>query len=149
MANETLGDCGDLNGDVMKQWLALYTTKDVHAGNPIPAKIDVKVGTTDLPVGYLPLSFFGFSSAVNMVDEDYVYNNSVDGIYLYYAENTAPVLTGSADSTASEPGTATTTGTVTSTGSLVATGALSAVGGAAVYAGIMALFKRKKKETAA
>ena len=135
MSNETLGDCGDLNGDVMKQWLALYTTKDTRAGNPIPEKFEVKVGTTDVPVGYLPLTFFGFGSAVNMVDEYYVYNNKTGGIYLYYADNTNSGLTA--------------TGTVTSSGMLVATGALSAVGGAAVYAGIAALLKRRKKpETA-
>ncbi len=94
MANDTLGDCGDLNGDVMKQWLALYTTKDVHAGNPIPAKFEVKVGTTDLPVGYLPLTFFGFGSAVNMVDEDYVYNNTIGGLYLYYQVDNGAVVAG-------------------------------------------------------
>ncbi len=75
---------------------------------------------------------FGFSSAANLVDEDYVYNNKVGGIYLYYPEYATPGLSAA--------------GTVTSKGTIVATGGLSAIGGAALYAGISALVKKKRKD---
>ena len=76
MQNETLEDYGDMNGDVMKEWLALYTTKDVRAGNPIQAGFTRKVGTTSIPMGKKPLSFFGFDYAVNMTDERFTYNDT-------------------------------------------------------------------------
>ena len=131
MGNETLGDFGDLNGDVMKQWLALYTTKDSRAGNPIQASIIVKKGTTSMPMKTVPLSFFGFKSAVNMTDTKYTYNNAKNGIYLYYKQDAASAYSGS----------------VASTGTLAATGVLSAIGGAGICGILIALLgKRRKKD---
>ena len=133
MANETLGDYGDLNGDVMKQWLALYTTKDTRAGGPITAKFSKVVGKDSTPMGYTPLSFFGFEYAVNMTDTRFTYNDNKQGIYLYYKQN------GGANYTA----------TVTTDQSLVLTGVLSALGGAGLCGAFFALRdKKKKKETA-
>ena len=130
MGNETLGDYGDLNGDVMKQWLALYTTKDTRAGKPILASITVKKGTTSMPMKTVPLSFFGFNSAVNMTDTRFTYNNAKNGIYLYYKTDGASYA-----------------GTAETGGVLVTTGVLSAIGGAGVAGLIAALVsKRKKKE---
>ena len=130
MANETLGDYGDLNGDVMKQWLALYTTKDTRAGAPISAGFTVKKGTTQMPIRTVPLSFFGFDYAVNMTDTKFTYNNNVNGIYLYYKQTAAKY-----------------TGTVETGNALVTTGVLSAIGGGCIGALIVALAgKRKKKE---
>ncbi len=130
MANETLGDYGDLNGDVMKQWLALYTTKDTRAGSPIQAGFTVKKGTTNIPVRTVPLSFFGFDYAVNMTDTKFTYNNNLNGIYLYYKQLASKY-----------------TGTVETGNALVTTGVLSALGGAGVCGLIVALAgKRRKKE---
>ena len=130
MGNETLGDYGDLNGDVMKQWLALYTTKDTRAGAPIQAGFTVKKGTTQMPVRTMSLSFFGFDYAVNMTDTKFTYNNNLNGIYLYYKQLASKY-----------------TGTVETGNALVTTGVLSALGGAGICGLIIALAsKRKKKE---
>ena len=131
MKNNTLGDCGDMNGDVMKEWLALYTTKDTRAGDPIKAGFTVKKGTSTLPVNTVPLSFFGFESAVNMTDTNYTYNNDKNGIYLYYKT----------DANASY------TSTVITNNALVTTGVLSAIGGAALCGLITALAGKRRKKS--
>ena len=129
MGNETLGDYGDLNGDVMKQWIALYTTKDARAGSPIQAGFTVKKGTTSIPVRTVPLSFFGFDYAVNMTDTKFTYNNDLNGIYLYYKQTASKY-----------------TGTVETGNVLVTTGVLSAIGGAGVCGLIAALVSKRKKK---
>ncbi len=130
MGNETLGEYGDLNGDVMKQWIALYTTKDTRAGSPIQAGFTVKKGTTNIPVRTVPLSFFGFDYAVNMTDTKFAYNNNANGIYLYYKQAANRY-----------------TGTVETGNTLVTTGVLSAIGGAGICGLIIALAgKCRKKE---
>ncbi len=129
MKNEVLEDYGDLNGDVMKQWLALYTTKDRNAGKPIRAGLTVKVGTDSVPMGKTPLTFFGMGYAVNMTDTKFVYNDTKKGIYLYY-----------------QPVSNAYTGTVVSTNQLFTTGVLSAFAGAGVTAAVIALVQRKKKK---
>ena len=40
---------GDMNGDVGKQWLALYTTTDKAAGDPITADIIAQKGSNKFP----------------------------------------------------------------------------------------------------
>ena len=81
---------GDLNGDAGDQWLALYTTTDKAMGTPILADSIVaktgKAGGENVPSGdgYEPLSMFGNESAQNLVDEQYSYNDSVNGIYVWY-----------------------------------------------------------------
>ncbi len=83
------GDRGDLNGDAGDQWLALYTTTDKAAGEPILAdSIVAKTGNnggekTPGP-DYVPLSLFGRESAQHLVDEAYSYNDEVGGIYIWY-----------------------------------------------------------------
>ena len=81
---------GDLNGDAGDQWLALYTTTDKAMGTPILADSIVaktgKAGGENVPSGdgYEPLSMFGNESVQNLVDEQYSYNDSVNGIYVWY-----------------------------------------------------------------
>ena len=83
-------DRGDLNGDAGDQWLALYTTTDKAMGTPILADSIVaktgKAGGENVPSGdgYEPLSMFGNESVQNLVDEQYSYNDSVNGIYVWY-----------------------------------------------------------------
>ncbi len=88
-----LGDLGDLNGDVGRQWLALYTTKDKAAGNPITTDIVVQYKSSNLPKdkGYA-LSMFGESVAQNLTNKrfGYTYADGKGGIYLFYnVDNTA------------------------------------------------------------
>ena len=129
MGNEILGDYGDLNGDVMKQWLALYTAKDSCAGKPILASITVKKGTTSIPMKTVPLSFFGFNSAVNMTDTRFTYNNAKNGIYLYYKQAAASYA-----------------GTAATGGLYVTVGVLSAIGGAGICGLAAALLGRRRKK---
>ena len=78
----------------------------------------------------VPLSFFGFQSAVNMTDTRFTYNNAKNGIYLYYK------TAGASCAGTSETGNA-----------LVTTGVLSAIGGAGV-AGLIAVLVGKQKKKA-
>ena len=130
MANETLGDFGDLNGDVMKQWLALYTTKDKRAGSPIKAGFTKKVGSGSAPMGKTLLSFFSYDYAVNMTDTRFTYNDKKQGIYLYY-KSTGNTLTASAFNS----------------NAYAMIGMLSALGGAGICYAMITLLGRRKKKT--
>ena len=165
--NFTLADYGDLNGDVGKEWLALYTTKDKAAGEPILADMEIQKGSTTAPLGKKPLSMFGYEDAVNIVDDKYSYKDSVGGMYLFYADeknaasNTSAKETksndknenaassdnssndGSAAAAATDNGISANTGSVFGAGSLVLTGVLSAVAGA-----IIVFILTKKRRTA-
>ncbi len=83
---ELLGDNGDLNGDVGKQWIALYTTKDSAAGNPVTVNFRVQYNNTKIPGNRTPLSIFCESAAQNLTDEKagYTYSDDKSGIYLFY-----------------------------------------------------------------
>ncbi len=84
--NKLLNDLGDLNGDVGRQWLALYTTKDKAAGDPITTNFVVQYKNTNIPDDRSPLSIFCESVAQNLTNEKsgYTYNDSMGGIYLFY-----------------------------------------------------------------
>ena len=91
------GNCGDLNGNSSKQWLALYYTKDKNAGTPILAptedgnEIVINIATTEIPgTGYTPLHMFGTTNvAQNLTfcdgESGYSYADKCGGIYLYYS----------------------------------------------------------------
>ena len=81
---DNLGDNGDMNGDVGKQWLALYTTKDRAAGDPITADIIAQKGSSKPPADKATgIRLFGKSDTVNIVSTDYVYNDSFKGLYIF------------------------------------------------------------------
>ena len=84
--NKLLNDFGDLNGDVGRQWVALYTTKDKAAGDPITTNFVVQYKNTDIPDDRSPLSIFCESVAQNLTNEKsgYTYADSMGGIYLFY-----------------------------------------------------------------
>ncbi len=86
-ANKLLGDYGDINGDVGRQWVALYTTKDKAAGDPITAVPVVQYQSSDIPKGNSnALSMFGENAAQNLTNEQlgYTYDDDMGGIYLFY-----------------------------------------------------------------
>ncbi len=83
-ANDTFGDYGDMNGDVGKQWLALYTTKDIAAGDPITTDIISQKGSNKIPLDKTTgIKLFGNTDTVNIVSEDYGYNDSLGGLYIF------------------------------------------------------------------
>ena len=90
---ESLKDNADLNGDLGKEWLALYYTKDAGAGNPIVVS-DVKgfqvvTGSDSTPSGLTALTLFDQESPVNLTNEEWVWNDKTGGLYLYYATGSA------------------------------------------------------------
>lgn len=111
-------ECGDLNGEGGKQWLAIYSTKDPGAGNPILAP-DEKSGINDIkvvhkdskvPTGYSPLHMFGTpNSAQNLTFADgesgYSYNDKKGGTYLFFKrDNSLDDDMFSAGTSMSDPG---------------------------------------------
>ena len=85
--NELLEDYGDLNGDVGRQWVALYTTKDKTAGNPVTTEFKVQYDNTNLPSEECTaLSMFDENVAQNLTNEQagYTYDDDKDGIYLFF-----------------------------------------------------------------
>ena len=80
-----LGIANDLNGDVGKQWLALYSVK-YQFGNPIFAdSFKVVKGSDALPGGYEKgIHRFGEKPAFNLTSKYYCYNDDVKGTYVYF-----------------------------------------------------------------
>lgn len=84
------GSAGDLNGNSAindgEGWLALYSTKDTAAGEPI-TDIEVKK-TSDLSNDYLPVSLFANGASVNVIDKKYTgsskFPKEYSGLYLSY-----------------------------------------------------------------
>ena len=83
---EQLQNYADLNGDVGKQWLALYYVRqDGHA--PIIADgLKVVTGTNSIPSGYSELGIHDFetTSAYNLTSKYYCYNDPNNGTYVYF-----------------------------------------------------------------
>ncbi|MBR6873275.1 MAG: hypothetical protein IKN17_07200 [Ruminococcus sp.] len=174
-----LGDAGDMNGDVGKQWLALYTTKDKAAGDPITADIIAQKGSNKFPSDKgTSIRLFGQKDSLNIVSNDYGYNDKLGGLYIFSgtvktdedpaetpAEQTDPSAatadTSSETETVSEADTSSQAAAATddtsseasdkTTGSVVGTGTMvaSCVGSAALGAMICFLIARKRKESAA
>ncbi len=89
-----LGSFGDLNGDVGKQWVALYTTKDKAAGNPITADFAVQYKNSDIPGDRTALSMFGESVAQNLTNKSagYTYADGEGGIYMFYGTDSSAFI---------------------------------------------------------
>ena len=87
-----LGERNDLNGDVGKQWLALYAVK-YENGMPILAdSLKVKMGKGDIPDGYSTgIHRFGEKGAFNLTSKYYCYNDPNDGTYVLFKNEQATV----------------------------------------------------------
>ncbi len=87
-ATKILGDYGDLNGDVGRQWVALYTTKDKAAGDPIVTQgLNVQYESSSIPKeSSAALSMFGENVAQNLTNKQlgYTFADGRSGIYLFY-----------------------------------------------------------------
>ena len=82
--NDKLGAYGDMNGDVVKQWLALYTTKDKAAGDPITADIIAQKGSSKAPADKTTgIRLFGKSDTLNIVSTEYGYTDALGGLYIF------------------------------------------------------------------
>ena len=122
-----------MNGDVGKEWLALYSAK-LSGAEPILAdSFKAVTGSTSIPEGYSKgIHMFGSSAAANLTDSRYTYNDKLNGIYVYYKTDAAAV----SDETAS----------VFSGNAMALVGAGCGLAGAVLGALVTVLVKKKKEE---
>ena len=95
---ETLDTCADMNGDVGKQWLALYSVKNEAMDPILASSLKVVVGSSELPAGYTTgIHMFGSNAAFNLNSNLYDWNNSAKSIFVFFkVDDTAKAnLTGS------------------------------------------------------
>ena len=130
---KVLGDVADLNGDVGKQWLALYYARN-EAEQPILASsLKVVIDSKEIPAGYSEgFHMFGVGAAENINNTLYVWDSGAKSIYVYFQKASAG---------ASTAGSLFTFGSVALTG-----GAGIAVGATATALAMKAVGKKKKKE---
>ena len=128
---DALGDKSDLNGDVGKQWLILYATKD-QALDPILAdSFKVQYGNNNLPAGYKTgLHLFGTTGAVDLNNKDFCWDHGKDGIWVFFKRDTGASVTGS----------------VFSNGTVALIGVGGAIFGAAITAVAMTVSRKRKAE---
>ena len=134
-STKLLGDYGDINGDVGRQWVALYTTTDKAAGNPITTDFTVQYNDTNIPNDdSTALSIFCESTAQNLTNEQagYTYADDKDGIYLFYGTDSSVFA-----------------GSVFTGGNYVLVGGLSALVAAVIFFFIGRAVGRKKRNVTA
>ena len=131
---KVLGTCADMNGDVGKQWLALYAVKNEVMEPILASSLKVVVDNAQIPAGYTTgIHMFGTEAAFNLNSSLYDWNDSAPSVYIYFKTD---------DSTAS------TTGANFTAGTLALAGGAGLVLGAVITALAMTS-KRKKTESKA
>ena len=129
-----LGVCADMNGDVGKQWLALYAVRNEAMEPILASSLKVVVNDKQLPAGYeTGIHMFGSDAAFNLNSSLYDWNNSAPSVYVYFQTD---------DSSAAS-----------AAGSNFTVGTLALSGGAGIVLGAVATAlamrtKKKKKATA-
>ena len=93
---DKLDTCADVNGDVGKQWLALYAVKNEIAEPIIASSLQAVVGSNNIPAGYSTgIHMFGSDSAFNMNSSLYDWNNDAKSVYVYFqTDDSAPSTAG-------------------------------------------------------
>ena len=82
---KVLGTSSDLNGDVGKQWLALYSVRYEYGKPILVDSIKVVKGTDKLPSDYeTGIHRFGEKPAFNLTSRYYCYNDGAKGTYVYF-----------------------------------------------------------------
>jgi hypothetical protein len=136
-----------MNGDVGKQWLALYAVKNEAMAPIIADSLLVKVNSTDLPSGYTTgIHMFGSDSAFNLNNTKYVWNGSAPNVFVYFNVDDQPSSTSTGASAGTNTDSASVTGSVFTTGSLFLSGGIGLLLGAGIVALIFIAMKPKKKE---
>ena len=80
-----LGTSADLNGDVGKQWLALYSVKKELMEPILASSLKAVVNNTQIPAGYMTgIHMFGSDVAFNLNSSLYDWNNSAPSVYVYF-----------------------------------------------------------------
>ena len=90
---DSVGNIGDLNGYVGKQWLALYTARN-DAETPILADSFKFANSEEIPAGYeTGIHSFGSDAAENLNNTLYVWNSTAPKVYVYFKTEKAPAST--------------------------------------------------------
>ncbi len=133
-----LGTCADMNGDVGKQWLALYAQKSEYFAPILASSLLAKVSDTDVPAGYTTgIHMLGSGSAFNLNSELYDWNQSAPSIMVYFKT----------DISAAKPASA--AGSTFSAGALAVSGSVGLAVGAIISAlAVMEIGKKKKAKAA-
>ena len=95
-----LDNVADLNGDVGRQWLALYAARN-EAETPILADSFKFTNAAEIPAGYKTgIHAFGTDAAENLNNTLYVWNSAAPKVYVYFrTEEAGAGTTGSVFST--------------------------------------------------
>ena len=122
-----LGTGADMNGDVGKQWLALYAVKKELMQPIIASSLIAVVDSVDVPAGYTTgIHMFGSDAAFNLNSSLYDWNNDAPSVFVYFK----------------------TEDTKNNAGSIFTGGMFALAGGAGVAVGAVAsafVIKKKKK----
>ena len=144
---KNIGTFADMNGDVGKQWLALYAVKNEAMAPILADSLLVKVNETDLPAGYTTgIHMFGSDSAFNLNDSKYVWNANASKVFVYFNVDDKPVSTSTGASVGTNTDSASVTGSVFTMGNLVLSAGIGFVLGAGIAMLIFIAMKPKKKE---
>ncbi len=82
---DVVGTCADLNGDVGKQWLALYAVKNEVMEPILAGSLTAVVNSADIPAGYTTgIHMFGSDAAFNLNNNLYDWNNNAPSVYVYF-----------------------------------------------------------------
>jgi hypothetical protein len=137
---EVLQNYADLNGDVGKQWLALYAVKFEGKAPILADSLKVVTGSTTVPDGYSTgIHMFGGTAVFDLNSEYYVFNKGADDIYVYFKTDDSVVV----------PSAASVAGSNFSVGSVFLYGGVGAAIGAAIAVVVMLAVGKKKEGAAA
>ena len=80
-----LGTKADMNGDVGKQWLALYAVKKELMEPILASSLKVVVDSVEIPAGYdTGIHMFGADTAFNLNNSLYDWANDAPSVYVYF-----------------------------------------------------------------
>ena len=130
---EQLQNFADLNGDVGRQWLALYYVKYEGQAPILADSLKVVTGNSNLPTGYeRGIHMFG-GDTLNLTDKHYCYNDTPKGTYVYFQVDESVLAKASLSASNFSAG----------TGFLFA--GIGAVVGAGIAVAIMFVLNKKKE----
>ena len=129
----SIGTCADLNGDVGRQWLALYYVKNDAMAPILADSLKAVAGSDELPANYTTgIHMFGSGSAQNLNDPKYDWESDAPSVFVYFRT----------DDTAKRSA----AGSIFADGRIAAAGGIGVIIGALAAFAVMSLGKKKNKE---